>query len=100
MDTPEHFWGDAFKWDRLSEAMTFFQDVYKKLTGKDALIKEKYGTMRLECESTWIETAYDADKCKLALLCTAYKYPEVCQEVLADYLMWELDADMLEFMGK
>lgn len=91
-----HYWGDDFDWEGFSDAIDFFKESYKELTGNHPICKEKYGTLRLEMIDIWVKNPEDERNLKLTLMATACKYPRFSKELLDDYLFGELPQELLE----
>lgn len=77
-----HSWGDSWEhWDTLYKAEHFLNVFYYKCTKKNMWIKEKWGTIRFEYESKWLENERDFKIFKESIRRTVKKYPEVAGEV-------------------
>lgn len=81
---PWHHWGGEFNFDKLDKAGRYLSKLYKRITGKHMIWKEKYGTIRYEFLRAWIETDQDAiifDKCLRRCI---RKFPDVAGELVDD----------------
>lgn len=82
-------------WQEFGEALEYFGDTFKKLSGHGAKYKDKYGTLRFEYEHLWLNTDADRYHAALALLLTVNKYPDHVNRI-SDDALWELLTDLPE----
>lgn len=80
-----HMWNDDWKhWDDLYKAQNYFCKFYEKCTGKYAMTKEKYGTIRFEFTYMWIENAEHCRIFREGIMRTVKKFPNVAGELCSD----------------
>lgn len=108
-----HSWGDGFDFDRLNAAGCQIANIFKALTGQHIIWKEKYGTLRFECQHAWLypekegiekrtvacvwgtyEEPVDEENSRhnytedfmFAVHLTVCDYPDMAEEILSDFL--------------
>lgn len=80
-----HSWGDEWEgWDTLYKAEKWMRTFYKKCTGKYMMSKEKWGTIRYEFTSMWIESEMDCFIFREMIRRAIKKFPTIAREIVSD----------------
>lgn len=83
-----HLWGsEDVDWTMLYEAEQYITGMYRRITGRHPLTKEKYGTIRYEMLSLWIQNDKEMETFLKILLRATHKFPKVRGEILDDIIM-------------
>ncbi len=81
---PHHEWGDGFDFTTLNKAQDYIWRFYSKLTKRNPMMKEKYGTIRYEMMPIWITTVKEANLFFEVLKRATEKFPSVTAEIVDD----------------
>lgn len=81
---PHHEWGSDFDFDGLSKAEQWINKAYRRMTKKQMITKEKYGTIRYEYTSVWLIDGEDLIIFLDILKRATIKFPEVAGEIVND----------------
>ena len=83
---PFHHWGDKdFDWKQFHTAMGELCNRFENATGNYPMVKEKYGTMRIECTWSWLKTNEDVETLFDITREVIQKYPDVREEIIDEY---------------
>lgn len=95
---PHHDWGDAdFDFDALNRVGRYISKLYKRCTGKQIVWKEKYGTIRYEFTSAWLNDESDCNTFRAIVNRTVEKFPKYAGEVCDDLSWMFRDEKVNEF---
>lgn len=83
---PHHEWGDEFDFNGLEKAAKNLSRLYKKLTRRHIVYKEKYGTIRYEFIHSWITSEKEFNLFNKCLKHIVKKYPHFAGELVEDWI--------------
>lgn len=81
---PFHQWDDGFDFTKLEKAGTWIATFYRRLTGKNMIWKEKYGTIRYEFTYFWLSEDDEAIILFEILRRATVKFPKLAAEIVDD----------------
>jgi len=80
-----HSWGDDWPyWVELYQAAGYFSKFFRRCTGQEPMIKEKYGTIRYEMTFIWLDSKEHSRIFREAIMRTVRKFPKVAGEIADD----------------
>lgn len=93
-----HNWSDkTFDFNGLYKAEMWIVKFYRRATGKNMRTKEKYGSIRYECDYVWTRNKKDSYKFFNILYRATRKFPEFAGEIVANAIPFMPDNPKLDF---
>ena len=80
----EHMWGDGFDFDELDQVIEHLRYRFKAELDIEALMKEKYGTIRYEYLFMWHLERASIEEVRQIIDETVEKYPHLKDEIMED----------------
>ncbi len=87
------FGEEDFDWKGLNDAQTWIRTIYRRMTGKSMITKEKYGTVRYEYTYLWIESDEQAVIFFEVVYRATKKFPHLAGEIVSDVVTMIGDVD-------